>query len=149
MEANIKLKTSKRIIPAKEHVYLDGPKSRGYELFFAIKVLWQFLKGFRTLHFAGPCITVFGSARFGPDSIYYQQAREFGKRIADLGFVTMTGGGPGTVSELLSIYAYRVNFKNWNLGYGAAVAFMVYLVVLILCSIFYKAVYWKPSARQA
>ena len=33
----------------------------------------------------------------------------------------MTGGGPGTVSELLSIYAYRVNFKNWNLGYGAAV----------------------------
>jgi multiple sugar transport system permease protein len=35
-----------------------------------------------------------------------------------------------------------VNFKNWNLGYGAAVAFMVYLVVLILCSIFYKAVYW-------
>lgn len=61
----------------------------------------------------------------------------------------MTGGGPGTVSELLSIYAYRVNFKNWNLGYGAAVAFMVYLVVLILCSIFYKAVYWKPSGERA
>ncbi len=55
----------------------------------------------------------------------------------------LTGGGPGTVSELLSIYAYRVNFKNWNLGYGATVAFMVYLVVLIMCSIFYKAVYWK------
>lgn len=57
----------------------------------------------------------------------------------------MTGGGPGTVSELLSIYAYRVNFKNWNLGYGATVAFMVYLVVLILCSVFYKAVYWKSA----
>jgi len=61
----------------------------------------------------------------------------------------MTGGGPGTVSELLSIYAYRVNFKNWNLGYGAAVSFMVYLVVLILCSIFYKAVYWKSAAERA
>jgi multiple sugar transport system permease protein len=61
----------------------------------------------------------------------------------------MTGGGPGTVSELLSIYAYRVNFKNWNLGYGAAVAFMVYLIVLILCSIFYKAVYWTPSRQAA
>ena len=57
----------------------------------------------------------------------------------------MTGGGPGTVSELLSIYAYRVNFKTWNLGYGAAVSFMVYLVVLILCSVFYKAVYWKSA----
>ncbi len=61
----------------------------------------------------------------------------------------LTGGGPGTVSELLSIYAYRVNFKNWNLGYGATVAFMVYLVVLILCSIFYKAVYWKSSVGEA
>jgi multiple sugar transport system permease protein len=61
----------------------------------------------------------------------------------------MTGGGPGTVSELLSIYAYRVNFKNWNLGYGAAVSFMVYLVVLILCSIFYKAVYWKSAGKAS
>ncbi len=57
----------------------------------------------------------------------------------------LTGGGPGTVSELLSIYAYRVNFRNWDLGYGAAVAFMIYLVVLILCSVFYKAVYWSNS----
>lgn len=61
----------------------------------------------------------------------------------------MTGGGPGTVSELLSVYAYRINFKNWNLGYGATVSFMVYLVVLILCSVFYKAVYWKPVAERA
>lgn len=57
----------------------------------------------------------------------------------------MTGGGPGTLTELVSIYAYRVNFRNWDLGYGAAVAFMVYLVVLILCSIFYKAVYWSQN----
>jgi multiple sugar transport system permease protein len=57
----------------------------------------------------------------------------------------MTGGGPGTLTELVSIYAYRVNFRNWDLGYGAAVAFMVYLVVLILCSVFYKAVYWSQK----
>jgi uncharacterized protein (TIGR00730 family) len=83
------------IIPPKEHVYLEGPKSRGYELTFAWKVFWQFIKGFRTLHFVGPCITVFGSARFKEDNIYYQQARSMGKRIAQLGFTTMTGGGPG------------------------------------------------------
>jgi multiple sugar transport system permease protein len=57
----------------------------------------------------------------------------------------LTGGGPGTLTELVSIYAYRVNFRNWDLGYGAAVAFMVYLVVLILCSVFYKAVYWSQN----
>ncbi|HEU0064360.1 MAG TPA: TIGR00730 family Rossman fold protein [Flavisolibacter sp.] len=83
------------IIPPKTHVYLDGPKSRGYELVFAVKVFWQFLKGFRTLHFVGPCITVFGSARFKEDNIYYIKARELGKRIAAIGFTTMTGGGPG------------------------------------------------------
>lgn len=86
---------SKRIIPSKEHVYLDGPKSRGYELHFAWRVFWQFIKGFRSLHFLGPCITVFGSARYKKDHIYYEKATEFGKRIAELGFTTMTGGGPG------------------------------------------------------
>jgi multiple sugar transport system permease protein len=57
----------------------------------------------------------------------------------------LTGGGPGTTTELLSIYTYRINFKDWNLGYGAVSAFMVYLVVLILCAVFYKAVYWTEG----
>jgi len=84
-----------RLIPAKEQVYLEGPKSRGYELGFLIRVFRQFLKGFRTLHFVPPCITVFGSARFDEDHLYYKKAREFGQKIAELGFSTMTGGGPG------------------------------------------------------
>lgn len=95
MEEKEKLKPEERIIPAKEHVFLDGPKSRGYELGFLFKVAWQFLKGFRTLHFVGPCITVFGSARFKEDHEFYVKAMEFGRRIANTGFVTMTGGGPG------------------------------------------------------
>lgn len=57
----------------------------------------------------------------------------------------LTGGGPGTATELLSIYTYRVSFRNWDLGYGSACAFMVYLVVLILCAVFYKAVYWTEG----
>lgn len=83
------------VIPPREHVYLEGPKSRGYELGFAWRVFWQFIKGFRALHFAGPCITVFGSARFREDHRYYADARAFGKKIAEAGFTTMTGGGPG------------------------------------------------------
>lgn len=94
------------IIPPKEHVYLDGPKSRTYELGFAIKVFREFIKAFRCLHFAGPCITVFGSARFKEDNQYYIKAREFGKRIADIGFTTMTGGGPG-IMEAANRGAYE------------------------------------------
>ncbi len=82
------MKESERIIPAKEHVYLDGPHSRGYEFIFLFKVMWQFFIGIRRLHFENPCITVFGSARFKEDHPYYKAAREFGKRIAQLGFST-------------------------------------------------------------
>lgn len=88
-------KKHEEIIPSKEHIYLEGPKSRGYELAFGWRVFMQFIKGFRTLHFVGPCITVFGSARFKEDHPYYKKAMEFGSRIAALGFTTMTGGGPG------------------------------------------------------
>lgn len=104
---------SERIIPAKEHVFLDGPKSRGYEFSFAFRVFKQFIKGFRTLHFAGPCITVFGSARFKEDHPYYAQAREFGKRIAGLGFTTLTGGGPGIMEA-----ANRGAFENGGYSVG-------------------------------
>src|SRR5947208_200672 len=88
-------KKNLKIIPPKEQVYLEGPKSRRFELNFVWKVFWQFVKGFRTLHFVGPCITVFGSARFKENDIYYQKAREFGKKISEIGFTVMTGGGPG------------------------------------------------------
>lgn len=83
------------IIPPKEHVYLEGPRSRSYELKFAWRVFWELIQAVRTLHFVGPCITVFGSARFSEDNKWYQCAREFGKRIGQIGFTTMTGGGPG------------------------------------------------------
>ncbi len=106
MEAKDKLKPA-AIIPPKKPVYLEGPKSRGYELLFAIRVFWQFIKGFRKLHFVGPCITVFGSARFKEDHPYYIKAMEFGKRIAELGFTTMTGGGPGIMEA-----ANRGAFEN-------------------------------------
>jgi uncharacterized protein (TIGR00730 family) len=99
------------IIPPKEQVYLEGPKSRGYELSFAWRVFKQFIKGFRALHFMGPCITVFGSARFKEDHPYYEKAREFGKRIADMGFTTMTGGGPG-IMEAANRGAFEADGKS-------------------------------------
>src|SRR6202012_2009444 len=90
-----------RIIPAGDVAFLDGPKSRGYELKFAWKIFREFIKGFRTLHFVGPCVTVFGSARFKEDHPQYQSAREMGRQIAMLGLTTMTGVGPGTMEAAI------------------------------------------------
>jgi hypothetical protein len=60
-----------------------------------MRALRDFLVGFRTLHFVGPCVTVFGSARYGEAHPYYTVAREVGRSLAGLGFTVMTGGGPG------------------------------------------------------
>lgn len=78
-----------------ERRFLEGPRSRTRELFFIFKVLREFIRGFRKLHFIGPCVTVFGSARFKEDHPYYIKARELGAQLGNLGFTVLTGGGPG------------------------------------------------------
>jgi len=86
---------TKRKILLSQYDYLEGPKSRTSELAFTIKVVLQFIKGFRKLHFVGPCVTVFGSARFKKDHAYYKMAEAVGRSIVKTGFTVMTGGGPG------------------------------------------------------
>ncbi len=80
--------------PEQEH-FLAGPRSRRSELARVIRIAAEFIRGFRALHFVGPCVTVFGSARFPIDHAYYELGRAVGARIAGLGLTTMTGGGPG------------------------------------------------------
>ena len=91
------MRTPKTVPPLKisETTYLEGPKSRSSELMFTLSVMREFIKAFRKLHFVGPCITIFGSARFKEGDKYYELAREAGARVARSGFTVMTGGGPG------------------------------------------------------
>jgi uncharacterized protein (TIGR00730 family) len=79
----------------QERAFLEGPRSRAQDFFFIIKVLIELIRGFRRLHFVGPCVTVFGSARFKEGHKYYELARQVGSGISKLGFTVMTGGGPG------------------------------------------------------
>ena len=74
---------------------LGGPRPRLEELFRVIRIATEFIRGFRHLHFAGPCVTVFGSARFQEDNKWYQLARQVGAELGRRGFTVMTGGGPG------------------------------------------------------
>jgi uncharacterized protein (TIGR00730 family) len=76
-------------------VLLEGPQARLQDLLTLIRAMWDFIRGFRALHFVGPCVTIFGSARLGESHPYYAIARELGRRVSTLGFTVMTGGGPG------------------------------------------------------
>ena len=78
-----------------DEVFLEEPRSRIRELITLIRVMRDFIRGFRVLHFVGPCVTVFGSARIKSGSAYYELARKIGAAIAQLGFTVMTGGGAG------------------------------------------------------
>lgn len=91
--------------------FLEGPQNRWKEFLFAINVFREFIKGFRTLHFVGPCVTVFGSARFKEDHEYYKVTQKLSGEIAKLGFTIMTGGGPG-IMEAANRGAREVGGKS-------------------------------------
>lgn len=98
--------TPKFELEREETKFLSGPRSRLKELLFTFRVQWNFIKGFRKMHFLGPCVTVFGSARFKEDHRYYRKAEEIGAALSGLGFTVMTGGGPG-IMEAANKGAYQ------------------------------------------
>ena len=102
---------SKHVFNNEEIKFLEGPQSRLKEFIFTIQVLFEFIKGFRVLHFVGPCITVFGSARFKEGHPHYESARELSGKIAKNGFTIMTGGGPG-IMEAANRGAVEVGGKS-------------------------------------
>jgi uncharacterized protein (TIGR00730 family) len=85
----------KNTMPLHEIRFLEGPRSRWDNFKFVVDIAWEFIRGFRALHFSGPCVAVFGSARFTEANPYYGLTRQLSAEIAKLGFTIMTGGGPG------------------------------------------------------
>ena len=79
----------------KERLFLEGPHSRKSEFMILLRIMKEFITGFRVLHFVGPCVTVFGSARYSDGHPYYELARRMGRKLSEIGFTVMTGGGPG------------------------------------------------------
>ncbi len=102
---------SKQSFNTEEISFLEGPQSRVKDFIFTIKVMFEFVKGFRVLHFVGPCITIFGSARYKEDHPHYESARILAGLIAKKGFTIMTGGGPG-IMEAANRGAVEVGGKS-------------------------------------
>jgi uncharacterized protein (TIGR00730 family) len=81
---------------SKEEIkFLEGPHSRWEEFKFLVRVMLDFLKALRALHFLNPCVTFFGSARFNEGHEYYETTKLFAAEVAKLGFTVLTGGGSG------------------------------------------------------
>lgn len=58
----------------------------------------------------------------------------------------MTGGGPGTSTELMATYMYKQSFKNFNMGYGSAVAGGMFILISMVSLITMKLLKGKEEA---
>lgn len=57
----------------------------------------------------------------------------------------MTGGGPGTATDMLPNYIYKQGLRFFDAGYAAAMA-IVFVLVMTLCSIFFLR--WHRNAEE-
>ncbi len=60
-----------------------------------LRIQGEFIEGFDALAEIGPAVSIFGSARTGPNHPHYQFARDLGTRLAEHRIAVITGGGPG------------------------------------------------------
>ncbi len=79
-----------------------------------LRIMGEFVSGFDTLAEVGPAVTIFGSARTKKTEPIYTKARELGKSLAEAGFATITGGGPGIMEA-----ANRGAFEAGGVSIGA------------------------------
>lgn len=87
-----------RVASSVEDLHLlRGPEGGPGDLVRSVRIWREFVRGFWALRRVGPCVTVFGSARFAEDDPWYERAREVGRLLAEAGFAVMTGGGPGVM----------------------------------------------------
>jgi uncharacterized protein (TIGR00730 family) len=60
-----------------------------------LRIQSEFVDGFGTLAELGPAVSIFGSARLGPDDPIYSMTEELAAKLARAGLSVITGGGPG------------------------------------------------------
>ena len=71
---------------------------KNYDSWKIFSIMAEFVEGFQILEQSSPCVVVFGSARLLPDHPAYKAAEETGKLLAQAGYTTITGGGPGIMA---------------------------------------------------
>jgi len=90
---------------------LQGAQGGWQDIARTLSIGWEFFRGFRRFRGLGPCVTVFGSARFMAGHPYYEAAQKLGGLIKEAGFCVMTGGGPG-IMEAANRGAYECGGRS-------------------------------------
>ena len=79
------------------------------------RIMAEFVEGFETLSKAGPCVTIFGSARTKKDDTYYGLAEQVARVAVKNGYGVITGGGGG-IMEAANKGAYEAQGNSIGLN---------------------------------
>jgi uncharacterized protein (TIGR00730 family) len=72
----------------------DMAKEESWRMF---RIMGEMVEGFDRLSGVEPAVTIYGSARVKPDDKIFSQTEEIARRLGDMGFSIITGGGPGVM----------------------------------------------------
>lgn len=72
----------------------DLAKEESWRMF---RIMGELVEGFDKLSGIEPAITIYGSARIKPEDPLFAQTEEIARRLGELGFSIITGGGPGVM----------------------------------------------------
>ncbi len=61
------------------------------------RIMGELVEGFDGLSGVEPAVTIYGSARLKPDDRIFSQTEEIARRLGEIGFSIITGGGPGVM----------------------------------------------------
>lgn len=81
----------------EESHFLIENENFGTGIWRAMRMFYEYMRGFYAFRDIKQCISVFGSARFKPGHPFYELSVDVGQKLAKAGFMVMTGGGPGTM----------------------------------------------------
>ena len=84
--------TQKAAHPSLRPVGEDLLNRESWKIF---QIMAEFVEGFERLARIKPSVSIFGSARLGPENPYYHHAEEIARLLSDAGFSIVSGGGPG------------------------------------------------------
>lgn len=77
------------------------------------QVMAEFVEGYERLVHIKPSVSIFGSARLGPNNVYYKLAEDVSERLSNAGYSIVTGGGPGLMEA-----ANKGAFKGSSFSVG-------------------------------
>ena len=71
--------------------------TNGQEAWRVLGIMAEFAIATERLRGVRPAVSLFGSARIGPDHPYYEKTEWIARLLSDAGFAVISGGGPGTM----------------------------------------------------